>query len=176
MDNRIFTHARYNEIVDHTTKELVKLGQLKGGEYAGDEDRLANFRRNATTMGTTMELVWRVYASKHWDALMQYERDLREGKTRERLEGLAGRCDDLIVYLILFKCMIEERDAAPTLKPDGINYVPAATVNRLPSQFRCAVCGGTGEYLGTACPHCKGKGQLTLRADGSSEPASPPTG
>lgn len=104
-----FDHARFEQLVAETVQQINSLSKLKGGEYAGDDDRLANFRRNATAAETTMEFVWRVYASKHWDAIMQYEKDIRTGKTRDRLETLAGRCDDLIVYLILFKCMIEER-------------------------------------------------------------------
>lgn len=106
-----FSHARYSELVAETFDTITELGIKKGGEYAGDGDRLANFRRNATQAGTEMELIWRVYAAKHWDAIMQYERDLREGKTRERMESISGRADDLIVYLILFKAMVEERAA-----------------------------------------------------------------
>jgi hypothetical protein len=89
--------------------QLRQLGTLKGGEYAGDLDRLANFRRNARDMGLPMETVWRVYIAKHWDAICQYILDIQNGKTRSRLEPLEGRCDDMIVYLILFKCMLIER-------------------------------------------------------------------
>lgn len=129
MDPRIFSHTRYDEIVRRTCEELVELGRLKGGEYAGDTDRLANFRRNAADCDTSMELVWRIYAGKHWDAITQYVKDLQSGKERKRLESLAGRCDDLIVYLILFKCMIEEREAKPVGDPvetfnDGKPEVP----------------------------------------------------
>lgn len=108
-NNPSFSHERYAALLEETFQQVIRLGQLKGGEYAGDEDRLLNFRRNAKTAETTMEFIWRIYASKHWDALMQYEKDVRFGTTRQRLEGLDGRCDDLITYLILFKAMIEER-------------------------------------------------------------------
>lgn len=108
-----FPHKRYDEIVHETFLEVTKLGELKGGEYAGDQDRLANFRRNAESAETTMELIWRVYIVKHWDAVMQYEKDIRTGKSRVRLEGIEGRVDDIIVYLLLFKCMVEERKTEP---------------------------------------------------------------
>jgi hypothetical protein len=96
-----FSHAHYDQI--------TKLAKAKGGEYSGDEDRLLNFRRNAAAAGVPMELVWRIYASKHWDAIMQYEKDLRTNVHRERLESIEGRIDDLIVYLLLFKAMYVER-------------------------------------------------------------------
>ena len=104
-----FSHDAFVAIIEQTMTAVRQLSTIKGGEYAGDEDRLANFRRNAAEAETTMELIWRIYASKHWDAIMQYEKDLRQRKVRPRLEGLAGRADDLIVYLLLFKAMLEER-------------------------------------------------------------------
>lgn len=116
-DKLTFSIAEYNEMVDETFAEIKKLGELKGGEYAGDVDRLANFRRNAEAAGTTMELIWRIYVAKHWDAIMQYEADLRSGKTRVRLESLEGRVDDIIVYMLLFKAMIRERNADGKLRP-----------------------------------------------------------
>jgi len=106
----MFSHERYRKLLDDTFQEIIKLSTLKGGEYSGDADRLANFRRNASAAQTTMEFIWRIYASKHWDAIMQYELDLRTGKSRTRLESISGRVDDMIVYLILFKAMISERE------------------------------------------------------------------
>jgi hypothetical protein len=112
MATTTFSHVEYNQILENTVREMVKLGQAKGGEYAGDDDRLENFRRNGEGMGLPMETVWRVYTAKHWDAICQYEKDLRQGKTRPRLESLSGRVDDMMVYLILFKCMLVERERA----------------------------------------------------------------
>jgi hypothetical protein len=56
-----------------------------------------------------METVWAVYAGKHWDAIQQFIKDQRNGKERERLEPIEGRVDDLLVYLLLFKAMLQER-------------------------------------------------------------------
>ena len=106
-----FSHEEYNHVVDQTFRQVTVLSKLKGGEYSGDFDRLANFRRNGLALGLPMEGVLAVYAAKHWDAIMQYINDLISGKSRERLESLEGRADDLIVYLILFKCMLAERAA-----------------------------------------------------------------
>lgn len=105
-----YSHEDYNKLVEDTVAEIGKLSTLKGGEYAGDTDRLANFRRNADALGLTMEQIWSVYAAKHWDAISQYVKDIGTGKQRERLESITGRADDLIVYLILFKAIFEERN------------------------------------------------------------------
>lgn len=107
---KTYSHERYADLVAETVRNIEQLSALKGGEYAGDVDRLANFRRNAAALGLTMEQVWAVYAAKHWDAIMQYVRDLGEGKNRTRLEPISGRLDDLIVYAILMKAMVDERE------------------------------------------------------------------
>jgi hypothetical protein len=101
--------ATYDKLLAETWETINELGKKKGGEYAGDHDRLENFKRNGTRLNLPMEIIWAVYAAKHWDAITQYVADLRTGKTRPRMESLSGRCDDLIVYLILFKAMLQER-------------------------------------------------------------------
>lgn len=113
MPHTIFTHSEYEKLLADTIASITKLGLLKGGEYSGDLDRLLNFRRNGRDCALPMETIWRVYAGKHWDAITQYVKDLQSGTTRERLEGLEGRADDLIVYLILFKAMLIERARQP---------------------------------------------------------------
>lgn len=107
----IYSHERYNQLAEGTFNEIRKLAALKGGEYAGDGDRLANFRRNAMDQDLPMETIWRVYAAKHWDAIGQYCKDRLTGKSRDRLESISGRADDLITYLILFKAMVEENES-----------------------------------------------------------------
>jgi len=114
-----FAHDRYDALVAETVAKLTELGRLKGGEYAGDDDRLANFRRNGAKLGLPMEAIWHTYTAKHWDAVEQYIKDLIAGKTRRRMEPLSGRLDDIIVYCILFKAMLIERETVagePALK------------------------------------------------------------
>lgn len=109
MTDKTFSHKRFDELVAQTVQEIQKLSELKGGEYAGDTDRLANFRRNGIAQDLPMETIWSVYAAKHWDAIQQYIKDERNGVKRSRLESIEGRVDDLIVYCILFKAMLEEK-------------------------------------------------------------------
>lgn len=103
-----YSHTAYEHLVDETIDKIRELSTLKGGEYAGDYDRLANFRRNAEALGLSMEQVWAVYAAKHWDAVMQYVKDIGQRTSRVRLEPISGRLDDLIVYCILMKAIVEE--------------------------------------------------------------------
>jgi hypothetical protein len=108
-----YPQLAYEHLVDETVKKIQELSKLKGGEYAGDGDRLANFRRNAGNLELSMEQVWAVYAAKHWDAINQYVKDMAKGVARQRMESISGRADDLIVYLILFKAMVEEAGNGP---------------------------------------------------------------
>ena len=105
---KTYSHKSWAALLASTTAQIEELSAKKGGEYAGDDDRLANFRRNGAALGLPMETVWAVYAGKHWDAIQQFIRDQRNGKARERLEPIAGRVDDLLVDLLLFKAMLEE--------------------------------------------------------------------
>lgn len=100
---------RYRQIVEETFSRVRELASIKGAEYAAEGDRLDNFRRNGVNNGVTMETCWSVYAGKHWDAIQTYVRDLQLGIERPRSEPMASRADDLIVYLTLFKLMLEER-------------------------------------------------------------------
>lgn len=106
----LFSHSAWDKLLSEAIVTLRSLSELKGGEYSGDDDRLANFRRNAEAVGCSMELVWRIYAGKHFDAISQYVKDLQTGKTRPRSEPIEGRVDDLIVYLLLFKAILQERN------------------------------------------------------------------
>ena len=112
------SHELFDQIVGETIEQIRILSKVKGGEYAGDDDRLANFRRNAKNAAVEMETCWAIYAGKHWDSITQYVQDLQTGKTRERSEPMAGRADDLIVYLLLFKQMLREREMAADNTPD----------------------------------------------------------
>ena len=116
-----YSHDRYNHILKQTIDQIQSLGTIKGGEYAGDSDRLANFRRNAERLGLHMEQVWAVYAAKHMDSIMQFVQDMATGKDRQRSEPMSSRADDLIVYLILFKCMLDEAQDDPEAEPRAFN-------------------------------------------------------
>ena len=119
------TQIEWAKLLEESVGQIYHLSTVKGGEYAGDNDRLENFKRNARALGTTPELVWAVYAGKHWDAIQQYVQDVTAGKERPRAEGISGRLDDLIVYCLLQKAMVKEREQSSEsmLTPDAA-YIP----------------------------------------------------
>jgi len=87
---------------------LENLLLVKGGEYAGSEDRLANFKRGASLTGVKPLTVLFIYLAKHYDAVSTYVRDMQTGCTRPRSESIEGRLDDLINYCLLAKAIIRE--------------------------------------------------------------------
>lgn len=109
MASKKFSPKKFEtEIVLPTIEDIQKLMAVKGGEYSGTLDRLANFRRTAEEAGVTKEQALLTFARKHWDAIATYVRDQATGTRRQRSEKMEGRVDDLIVYLLLFKAMLAE--------------------------------------------------------------------
>ena len=102
----------FEHLVNQTIKETAELLIVKGGEYAGSDDRLANFKRGADLTGVTPMQCLFVYMSKHYDAVATYIKDDAAGKTRPRSEPIAGRINDLINYCLLLKGLVEESEAA----------------------------------------------------------------
>ena len=80
---------------------MVELSSTKGREYAGMEDTHANFRRLAERLDLEPRQVLMTYLAKHLDAIESWVRD---GLTHSE-EGITGRIDDAILYLILLRAM-----------------------------------------------------------------------
>lgn len=107
-----FTPDKFALVLKDTIAKIENLIATKGEEYKrSDDDQLSNFRRAGAELDVPMELVWLVYAGKHWDALSTYIKDLKDQRVRTVSEPISGRVDDLIVYLILLRCMIVERES-----------------------------------------------------------------
>ena len=94
----------FAKVFDATLTSCEKLLVVKGGEYAGVEDRLGNFKRGAALTGTTPLQVAFIYASKHYDSIASFVRDPK----RVGSEPIEGRFDDLINYCILMKAIVKE--------------------------------------------------------------------
>lgn len=103
----------FHKIAEETFKSAQSLLVVKGGEYAGTEDRLSNFKRGAALTGTTPLQVAFIYASKHYDSIASFVRD----PGRPSSEPIAGRFDDLINYCILMKALVVEGQR-PKEEPD----------------------------------------------------------
>lgn len=104
--------ADFEVLVERIRKETTELLVIKGREYAGDADRLANFKRGAALTGVDPLTVLFIYMSKHYDALATYIRDNQAGDTMPVLsEPITGRVADLINYCVLAWALIEEKQA-----------------------------------------------------------------
>ena len=104
--------AEFDKVVASTVESINKLLAVKGGEYAGSEDRLANFKRGATLTGVTPLQCLFIYLSKHYDSVSTYIRDQATGTNRVRSEPITGRLDDIINYCILAKALVQETESA----------------------------------------------------------------
>lgn len=103
---------QFTALFNNTVADLEQLLIVKGGEYAGSDDRLGNFKRGAARVGIhPLQILW-IYASKHIDSIETFIRDEAGGTSRQRSEPIAGRFDDLINYCILAKALIKESEDA----------------------------------------------------------------
>lgn len=107
-----YTAEKFEALLQLTWNQIESLQKLKGGEYAKDADRLANFRQAATDLGLPMEVVWLIYFNKHIDAIKTYVRDQLLGEDRRRSEPIGGRFLDAIVYLTLGLAILDEKENA----------------------------------------------------------------
>ena len=87
---------------------LLELNNVKGHDYAGDEDALSNFKQDAERIrkiaaNNPVFAKWYTYFDKHWQAILTF---LEEGDVKS--EPIEGRIDDALLYLFLLRGLIEE--------------------------------------------------------------------
>lgn len=99
-----------NALLERTFVQMKALSSTKGEEYAGTEDRLSNFKRLADELEMIPEQVLMVYLTKHLDSIRTYIKDKASDRKRELSEPIAGRIDDAVLYLILLKGLVYERE------------------------------------------------------------------
>ncbi len=91
----------FHRVVDDEIMALRNAGQK---EYAHDDSSpFANFERGAKDMGIDRKQVLWVYAMKHKDGIAAH----LKGTISQR-EDVRGRVNDLIVYLLLLRGMLNE--------------------------------------------------------------------
>lgn len=112
----------FDEVVRQTIDAIQELLVIKGGEYAGSEDRLANFKRGSALTGVLPLTVCMIYLSKHYDAISTYVRNSQLGNTNRLSEPIEGRLDDLINYCILMKAIIRESQFVPIGKSTDFSH------------------------------------------------------
>lgn len=108
---------RFGYLIDETFATVKSLTHSKGIEYTDNsKDRLENFKGEGKNLNVSPLVIWSVYASKHFRAIQSY---IRLGGKIVSNEPIEGRIDDLILYLLLLKALIEDTDIN---KPELIEY------------------------------------------------------
>lgn len=101
--------TEFEALCKEIQRDTVDILVLKGREYAGSADRLANFRRNAALTGVEPLTILHVYMAKHWDSFSTFVRDTQSGEVPELSEPIRGRLYDLINYAVLAIALIEDK-------------------------------------------------------------------
>jgi hypothetical protein len=95
-------------------KEEMDLLNKKGGEYAADDDALANFKMTSKDTGVSPLGVLMVLMTKHYRAIQSYVRNNGQIKSNEPIEG---RIADMRNYLFLMSCLIDDLKLNEKSKP-----------------------------------------------------------
>ena len=93
----------YKMVETEIMPKCMAIMKSKGEAYAGQEDKLGNFKRCAKLAGVVVKKAWFIYFVKHFDALSSFIRD--EYKDSEPIEG---RILDQINYLFLLYGILKE--------------------------------------------------------------------
>jgi DNA adenine methylase len=106
---RTTTKESFIELIEDEFTKILELTRSKGEEYSRSDDQLANFKRNAVDLGLTPEQVWSVYFNKHIDSIKSYVGQLSKTNNPAMSEPIESRVSDAILYLLLFKAMLNEK-------------------------------------------------------------------
>lgn len=97
-----------------TFAQIGKLTASKGKEYAevnGDgDDRLRNFYKGGIDNEMDPRKYWKVLAGKHWTSINDYINRVSRGEPPIGSEDIFSRIDDMVLYLLLLKCLVHERE------------------------------------------------------------------
>lgn len=93
-------------VLEVTHQDLIQLCRTKGVEYAGKEDKLANFKKTAEECGSDPMQVLYIFMNKHYNAIQSYIRDKKVYS-----EPITGRIRDCQLYLALLEGLILEANS-----------------------------------------------------------------
>lgn len=106
-------HQAFTKFATAFQDEQVGLLNIKGGEYTGSLDRLANFRRGAGLTGIQPLTCLFIYMSKHYDSFATFVKDRQTGNDqRPRSETMRSRLLDMANYCILAAALLQD-EASP---------------------------------------------------------------
>lgn len=91
-------------MMDQVFAECQKLRDAGQKEYAHEiENALRNFEQTGKDLGLPREKVLWIFAKKHLDGTLAWINGHRSQR-----ESVRGRINDVIVYLVLLRCMVED--------------------------------------------------------------------
>jgi len=97
------------KIIEHTFRDITDIFKTKGKAYANNEiDQLDNFKRLGKNLSLHPVIPLMVYTTKHWDSINNYISCRIRKEESYDPEDIDGRINDVILYLILLKCLLEE--------------------------------------------------------------------
>lgn len=97
----------FNSLYEYVEKHCRELLVGKAGEYAGNQDRLANFKQPTTMMKTNQARVCLWYAMKHIASIAKIAEDIDNGQLPSD-ELLLEKVGDYINYGFLFYANVKE--------------------------------------------------------------------
>lgn len=103
-----FTKADVARAMDKVVEEISFLRDAGQKEYAHQDDRpFRNFEELGVELGLPRDKVLWIYARKHIDGIVAHINGHRSQR-----ESVKGRLNDLIVYMVLLRAMIEEDESS----------------------------------------------------------------
>ena len=104
------THTRKNELFQEIFDSCLQLQFAKAKDYASDVDALSNFKsQDAEALGLTPYQKWGVYFAKQAMSILgAIGKNPKQPSTTS--EPIEERINDAIIYLVLFKCLLEDLD------------------------------------------------------------------
>lgn len=135
--------ARRQEIMREVFARVQGVADAKAVDYASKTDTLANFKELALVTGVTPFEVWRVLFMKH---VVSVIRAIKQNPCNPVTitEPIDGRIDDLLNYLVLFLCLVEDAQAPERAFLEAIGEFEdsMAEVNRIGAQVAEAAESG----------------------------------
>lgn len=92
-----------NSIVTPMVADVKTIFATKGEDYAGEGDRLSNFKRIGLRLAMSPKMVCLVYIMKHLDALIT---DASTGQVKG--EPVSDKLKDIVAYAMLYAGLDKE--------------------------------------------------------------------
>ena len=114
--------ADFNHIVDKTLNSCADILVKKGSEYSGEEDVLANFKRQAAELNLSPLQILSVYRGKHEDSIKSLVNIVCKANVKYDLTNPKDIGESKVVYLQKALNKASSEPFAERIK-DDINYL-----------------------------------------------------